>query len=67
VLPPIARFSLEAVDLLDDFDGNENPILLEAQKGVRIVQEDVRVEDVVLYQGWLAPPRAGFRSDRLTP
>jgi hypothetical protein len=67
MLPPVARLALEAVDLLDDLDGNEDLILLEAQQGVGIVEQDVRIEDVVLYQGWLAPPRAVLRPDRLTP
>jgi hypothetical protein len=67
VLPPVARLSLEAVDLFDDLDWDEDLIFLEAQKGVGIVQEDVRIEDIILYQGLLAPPRAALRSPRLRP
>ena len=59
VLAAVAGFPLEAVDLLDDFDGNEDAVILKAEERVRVVEQDVGVEDVVFYQGSFgASPRA---------
>ena len=47
VLAQFGGLALEAVNFLDDFDGNQDVIVLEAQKRIGIVQEDVGVENVI--------------------
>src|SRR4029450_288075 len=41
--------TLELVDLLDDVDGNDDVVVVEAEQRPRIVQQDVGVEDEVLF------------------
>src|SRR5438552_9809899 len=44
----LRTLSLELVDLLDDVDRDDDVVVVEPENRVRIVEEDVRVEDVVL-------------------
>ena len=49
VLAEFGGLALEAVNFLNDFDGNQDMIVLKAQQRMRIVQEDIGVNDVVLH------------------
>src|SRR4029079_6363087 len=49
VAPQLALVALELVDLLDDVDGNDDVVVVEAEQRPRIVQQDVGVEDEVLF------------------
>ena len=49
VLAQFGGLALEAVDFLDDFDGNQDIVVLEVEQGVGVVEEDVGVEDVILH------------------
>ena len=49
VLAEFGGLALEAVNFLNDFDGNEDVIVLKAQQRMRIVQEDIGIKDVVLH------------------
>ena len=51
VAAALGAFALELVDLLDDVDRDDDVVVLEPEDGVRVVEQDVRVEDVVLLQG----------------
>ena len=44
VAPEHVQVLLEAVELLDDGDGNDDPVVLKFEQGVGIVQQDVRVQ-----------------------
>ena len=48
VAPALGAFALELVDLLDHVDRDDDVVVLEAENGLRIVKEDVGIEDVVL-------------------
>src|SRR6185369_3202388 len=49
VAPQLALVALELVDLLDDVDGNDDVVVVKAEQRPRIVQQDVGVEDEVLF------------------
>ncbi len=49
VLAQVGGLALEAVNFLDDFDGNQDVVVHEAQKRVGIVKEDVGVENVIFH------------------
>ena len=49
ILAELGRFALEPVDFLDDFNGNEDVIVFEAEDGVGVVEEDVGVEYVIFH------------------
>ena len=49
VLAKFGGFALETVNFLDDFDGNQNAVFVEAQKRIGIVQQDVGVENVIFH------------------
>jgi hypothetical protein len=51
VVAAITRLPFESVDLFDDLDRNEDMIFLKAKQGMRIVEQDIGVQDVVFYQG----------------
>ena len=49
ILAEFGGFAFEAVNFLDDFDGQQNGVFFKVQEGIGIVQEDVGVEDVVFH------------------
>jgi hypothetical protein len=49
VLAQLAGVALEVVDLLHDLDGDEDVVVLEVEQRVRVVEQDVGVEDVVFH------------------
>ena len=49
ILPKLAGFPFEAVNFLNDFDGDQDVVFLKAQNGVGIVEKDVGVEDVIFH------------------
>jgi hypothetical protein len=46
----LGEVALEGVDLLDHVDRDDHHVLLEAEQGLRVVQQDVGVEDEALLQ-----------------
>src|SRR5690606_14958584 len=48
VTAALRAFTLELVDLLDDVDRDDDVVVVEPEDRVRVVEQDVRVEDVVL-------------------
>ena len=50
ILTELAGFAFEAIDLFNDFNGDEDEVLFEAEDGVGIVEEDVGVENVVFHR-----------------
>ena len=59
VAPALRALALELVDLLDDVDRDDDVVVLEPEDGVRVVEEDVRVEDVVLLHSGRGNLRGG--------
>src|SRR5205807_607157 len=51
VAAALRSLPLELVDLLDGEDGDDEIVVLELEDGVRVVEQDVRVEDVVFLHG----------------
>lgn len=49
VLAEFGGFAFEASDLFEHFDWDQNPVFLEAEEGVWIVEENVRVENVIFH------------------
>ncbi len=52
VAAALRQLLLEVVDLLEDVDRDEDVVVLEVEHRPRIVEQDVRVEDVVLLHAW---------------
>jgi hypothetical protein len=50
VLAALGGFAFEAVDFFDDFDREQDVIVLEAEEGVGVVEENVGVENVILHE-----------------
>jgi hypothetical protein len=48
ILPPLTRLPFELVHLLQDFDGDQDVVVLEVEERVRIVEQDVGIQNVVL-------------------
>ena len=61
--PALGLLVLEAVEFTEDFDGNEDVVVLEAVQAVRVMQEHIGVEDEVLGEGhrFFAATLAGGR------
>ena len=53
VAAALRALALELVDLLDDVDRDDDVVVLEPEDRVRVVEQDVRVEDVVLLHRYL--------------
>ena len=51
VAPALGALALELVDLLDRVDRDDEIVVLELEDRLRVVQEHVRIEDVVLLHG----------------
>ena len=51
VLTQFGGFPFEAIDLFDDFNRDQNGVVRKILQGVRVVQEDVGVENVILHNG----------------
>jgi len=49
VLTELGGFALEAVNLLDDFDGDQDIIVGEVEERVGVVEDNVGVEDVIFH------------------
>ena len=49
VLAEFGGFALEAVNLLDDFDGDQDIIVREVEEGVGVVKDNIGVEDVIFH------------------
>lgn len=50
ILSQLAGFTLEPVNFLDDFNGNQDGIVLEVLQGVWIMEQHISVEDVILHE-----------------
>ena len=50
VAAQLGGFALEAVNLLDDFDGHEDVVLLKIEERIGVVEQDVSVEDIVFHR-----------------
>src|SRR5258708_371557 len=48
ISPALGALAFELVDFLDDINGNDDVVVFEFEDGLRVVQKDVGVEDVVL-------------------
>ena len=48
ILTALARLPLEFVDLFQDLDRDENVVVLKVEQRVRVVEQDVGIENVVL-------------------
>ncbi len=72
VAPALRALPLELVDLLDDVNRNDYVVVFEPENGLRVVEQDVRVEDVVLLHSGRAicgvgrPRLAAWRRQRKT-
>ena len=62
VAAALGALALELVDLLDHVDRDDDVVVLELEDGVRVVEEDVRVEDVVLLHSGRMPPSGEARA-----
>ena len=67
VAPALVRLALELIDLLDHVDRDDQVVVLELVDRVRVVEKDVRVEDVVLLHREAARPQFGRYLDPSTP
>ncbi len=48
ILAEFGGFALEAVDLLDDLDGQEDVVILELEQGIGVMEQNIGVKNVIL-------------------
>jgi len=51
ILAEFGGFALKAVNLLDDLDRQENMVILEIEERIGVMEQDVGVENVILFHG----------------
>ena len=66
VLAELGGFAFEAVNFLDDFDGNQDVVFLEVEERVGIVEENVGVKNVIFHWSRRELHRFNFRHARHT-
>ncbi len=49
VLAQLGGFALEAVNFLDDLDGNQDIVVLEVEERIGVVEENIGVENVIFH------------------
>ena len=47
--PTLGGFTLEPVDLLDDFDGKEDIVILKVENRIGVVKKNVGIEDIIFH------------------
>src|SRR6185503_5712772 len=54
IAPAFVRFALEVIDLFENVNGDDEIVVLELEDGVRVVQKDVGIDDVIFLHRWLS-------------
>jgi len=49
ILAQLSGLSLKVIDFLNDLYGEEDIVILELEQGIGIMEQDISVEDVVLF------------------